>query len=216
MTIRVLIADDHALFRDGLVSLLEDAGFLVIGQAGDGQSAIEQTMDLHPDLVLLDLHMPRMNGLEALRQIKGRIPEMPVVMLTISDDEDCLVEAIKEGAEGYLLKQVDFKTFLEALSGLQRGEAALMGKSVKVLMSRLARLSTQDTQQKPRVVLSDREIEILRLIAKGHSNAAISDEISLSENTIKYHIKNILQKLNAHNRMEAVLAAMREGILQNE
>lgn len=213
MTIRVLVADDHALFRDGIVSLLEAAGFAVIGQAGDGQSAVEQTMDLHPDLVLLDLQMPGMNGLEALREIKNRMPEMQVVMLTVSDGEEHLLEAIKEGADGYLLKHLDSKTFLEALAGLQRGEAALTGKSVKVLMNRLARPSTLNTQLKSRIVLSDREIEILRLVAKGHSNAIISVEISLSENTIKYHIKNILQKLHAHNRTEAVLAAMREKML---
>jgi len=216
MTMRVLVADDHALFRDGIVSLLEAAGFIVIGQAGDGQSAVEQTLTLHPDLVLLDLHMPGMNGLEALRRIKNKMPETQIVMLTVSDDEDHLVEAIQGGAEGYLLKHLDSRTFMEALASLQRGEAAMTGKSVKVLMNRLASQSARNAQKIPRVVLSPREIEILRLVAKGHSNAAISVQVSLSENTIKYHIKNILQKFGAHNRTEAVLAAVREGMLQED
>jgi DNA-binding NarL/FixJ family response regulator len=212
---RVLVADDHSLFRDGLVSLLEASGFKVVGQAGDGQSAVEQTLKLHPDLVLLDMQMPVMNGLEALRQIKATSPETLVVILTVSEEENHLIEAVKAGANGYLLKHLSSKAFLDTLSGLQRGEAAITGKSVTVIMQNLASLSAQNAKQPPAVSLSEREIEILRLVAEGQSNAAISGKISLSENTVKYHLKNIMQKLNAHNRMEAVIIAVRDGLLKD-
>ena len=212
---RVLVADDHSLFRDGLISLLEASGFKVVGQAGDGQSAVEQALKLRPDLVLLDLQMPIMGGLEALRRIKETAPEIKVVMLTVSDDESHLIEAVKAGANGYLLKHLNSKTFLDTLAGLQRGEAAISGKSVTVIMQNMASLSAQNAKQPPAISLSEREIEILRLVAEGHSNAAISGEVSLSENTVKYHLKNAMQKLNAHTRVEAVIAAMREGLLKD-
>lgn len=213
---RVLVADDHSLFRDGLVSLLEAADFTVVGQAGDGQSAVEQAMILRPDLILLDLHMPVMNGLEALRQIRVKLPETQIVMLTVSDDENNLLEAIKAGANGYLLKHLNSQAFLKALDGLQRGEAAITRTATTKVMKNLADLSAQKETPKRGPVLSDREIEILRLAAEGHSNQVISEKISLSENTVKYHIKNILQKLNVHTRMEAVMFAMRNGLLNDD
>jgi DNA-binding NarL/FixJ family response regulator len=208
------VADDHSLFRDGLVSLLEAAGYTVVGQAGDGQSAVEQALNLQPDLVLLDLHMPIMNGLEALRQIKEKQPATHVVMLTVSDDETHLVEAMKAGANGYLYKLLNSQEFLQALEGLQRGEAAITIKSATVVIEKLSSLSMK-TQPKLADSLSEREIEILRLVANGESNVAISTKISVSENTVKYHLKHILQKLNARNRTEAVIAAIQAGILKS-
>ena len=212
---RVLVADDHSLFRDGLVSLLEAADFSVIGQAGDGQDAIVQALSLRPDLILLDLHMPIMNGLDALRQIRKQLPDVLIVMLTVSDDENNLLEAIKAGADGYLLKHLNSQAFIKAINGLQRGEAAITRTATTKVMKSLAALSTQKETLKPEIVLSDRELEILKLVAEGHSNQSISQKISLSENTIKYHLKNILQKLNAHTRMEAVIFAMRNGLIEN-
>lgn len=211
---RVLIADDHSLFRDGLVSLLDAAGFTVIGQAGDGQSAVEQAATLRPELVLLDLHMPVMNGLEALRKIRQELPEAQIVMLTVSDDENNLIEAIKSGANGYLLKYLSSKAFIEALKGLQLGEAAISRSATTKVIKSLTEISDQKSTQKSSVTLSEREIEILRLVAEGHSNQDVSRKVSLSENTVKYHIKNILQKLNAHNRIEAVTIAIRKGWLE--
>ena len=211
---RVLVADDHSLFRDGLVSLLDAAGFTVIGQVGDGQAAVEQAVGLRPDLVLLDLHMPIMNGLEALCQIRQKLPEAQIVMLTVSDDENNLIEAIKSGADGYLLKHLSSQAFIKALEGLQRGEAAITRSATTKVMKSLAEISVQKSTQKSSVTLSEREIEILRLVAEGYSNQDVSRKISLSENTVKYHIKNILQKLNAHNRIEAVTIAMRKGWLE--
>jgi two-component system nitrate/nitrite response regulator NarL len=211
---RVLVADDHSLFRDGLVSLLEVAGYTVVGQAGDGQSAVDQAFNLQPDLILLDLHMPIMNGLDALRHIKEKQPGTFVVMLTVSDDESHLVEAMKAGANGYLYKHLNSQEFLRALEGLQRGEAAISMKSATVVIEKLSSLST-NSQTKSADALSEREVEILRLVANGYSNAVIATKISISENTVKYHLKHILQKLNARNRTEAVTAAMQAGILKS-
>jgi two-component system nitrate/nitrite response regulator NarL len=211
---RVLVADDHSLFRDGLVSLLEVAGYTVVGQAGDGQSAVDQSFRLQPDLILLDLHMPIMNGLDALRHIKEKQPETFVVMLTVSDDESHLVDAMKAGANGYLYKHLNAQEFLRALDGLQRGEAAISMKSATVVIEKLSSLST-NSQPKPADALSEREVEILRLVANGHSNSVIATKISISENTVKYHLKHILQKLNARNRTEAVIAAMQAGLLKS-
>ncbi|MEW6401397.1 MAG: response regulator transcription factor [Chloroflexota bacterium] len=213
MTRRVLVADDHSLFRDGIVSLLEAAGFTVVGQAGDGQTAVEQAISLRPDLILLDLNMPNMNGLEALDQIRRKLPEVQVVMLTVSDDETNLLDAIKAGANGYLLKHLNSQAFLKALEGLQRGEAAITRSAMAKVMKSFAELTHQKTTQKPDVLLSERETEILRLVAGGQSNQSISHTISLSENTVKYHIKNILRKLGVHNRTEAIHIAIRRGLL---
>ncbi len=213
---RVLVADDHSLFRDGLVSLLEAAGFTVVGQAENGQMAVEKSAQLRPDLILLDIHMPVMNGLEALRQITSTMADVKIVMLTVSEDEENLLEAIKSGASGYLLKNLNSQAFIKALEGLKRGEAALARAAVPKVMKSLADLSRQRFGQEAGVALSDREMEILRLVAEGQSNAVISEQISLSENTVKYHLKNIMQKMNAHSRMEAVMSAMKSGLLKDK
>jgi DNA-binding NarL/FixJ family response regulator len=213
---RVLVADDHSLFRDGLVSLLEAAGYTVAGQAGNGQEAVNLARSLHPQLVLLDLHMPVMNGLDALHQIKEEMPEVQVVMLTVSDDESNLIEAIKGGAEGYLLKHLNSQAFLKALDGLQHGEAAITRVAMTKVMKSLAELSRQKSSETADEVPSEREIAILHLMAEGLSNQEISRRISLSENTVKYHLKNIFQKLHARNRTEAVTFAMRSGLLEEK
>jgi DNA-binding NarL/FixJ family response regulator len=213
---RVLVADDHSLFRDGLVSLLEAAGYTVVGQAGNGQEAVELARSLRPELVLLDIHMPVMNGLEALRQIKDEMPEIQAVMLTVSDEEANLIEAIKSGADGYLLKHLNSQAFLKAIEGLQHGEAALTLAAATTVMKSLAELSRQKPEETSDEALSDRETGILHLMAEGLSNQEISRRISLSENTVKYHLKNIFQKLHAHNRTEAVTFAMRSGLLEEK
>src|SRR5512137_1305239 len=126
---RVLVVDDHSLFRDGIVSLLGATGFTVVGQAGDGKAAVAEALRLKPELVLLDIHMPEMTGLEALKQIKAQLPETRVVMLTVSEAEESLGEAIRNGADGYLLKHLSGTEFIEMLDGLKRGEAAITRKS---------------------------------------------------------------------------------------
>ena len=211
---KVLVADDYSLFRDGIISLLEAAGFEVVGQVGNGQLAVEETLRLRPDLVLLDINMPQLNGLEALRQIKASLPETQVVMLTVSDEDADLFEATKSGAHGYLLKDLNAYEFLEMLKGLQRGEAAITRRTARRLMDRFAASSHQrhDLAED----LTQREIKLLRLVAEGHSNKVLAQKLSISENTVKYHLKNILQKLGAQNRTEAVAYAIGSGLIKPE
>jgi DNA-binding NarL/FixJ family response regulator len=209
---RVLVADDHSLFRDGIVSLLEAAGFEVAGQVGDGKAAVEATRRLHPDLVLMDITMPVMTGLEALREIRETEPDIQVVMLTVSDEDQNLFEAIRLGARGFLLKNLNAAEFIQALEGLQRGEAAITRQTAARLMDGFAKLSQQPAT--PAESLTQREIELLQLIVDGLSNKAIAERLNLSENTVKYHIKNILQKLGVQNRTEAATHALRDGLLK--
>jgi DNA-binding NarL/FixJ family response regulator len=205
---RVLVADDHSLFRDGIVSLLEAAGFEVVGQVGDGHAAVEAALLLNPDLVLLDLAMPELSGLEALEQIHQALPDTPVVMLTMSDDDADVLAAIKAGARGYLLKSLNSEEFFAMLEGLERGEAAMTRQTTANLMRGLT-----SPVGLPIGSLTPRELELLRLVAKGMPNKTIALELSVSENTVKYHLKSILQKLNAGNRTEAVTEAIRRGLL---
>jgi NarL family two-component system response regulator LiaR len=207
---RVLVADDHSLFRDGLVSLLEAAGHDVVGQVGDGEAAVEGAGRLRPELVLLDISMPGMDGLEALRRIKAEYPEIQVVMLTVSDDDSTLLQALRAGAQGYLLKSLDAGEFLEMVQGIGRGEAAMSRRTTARLLEGLSR---EDEQPEPHERLTDREKELLALVARGLSNKAIAAEMSISENTVKYYMKNILQKLGAQNRTEAAAYALQSGLV---
>lgn len=209
---RVLVADDHTLFRDGITSLLEAAGFEVIGQVGDGQAAVEAARRLRPDLVLLDIGMPRMSGLEALRKIKEQEPKTQVVMLTVSEDDADLLEAIKAGAHGYLLKDLHADEFLQMLEGLQHGEAAISRRTAARLIGGLT--SHPDSRHRTAERLTEREIELLQCVAGGLSNKAIAQQLSISENTVKYHLKKIFQKLHVQNRTEAVTHAMQAGMLE--
>jgi DNA-binding NarL/FixJ family response regulator len=209
---RVLVADDHSLFRDGIVSLLEAAGHQVVAQVGDGRAAVEAALQWKPDLVLLDITMPVMDGPQALREIRAALPETKIVMLTVSDEDELLLDCVSSGASGYMLKSLTSEEFLGLLQGLERGEAALTGKMTARLIKGVA------DRPKPREQatdsLSPREIELLVLVGAGHSNKAIAGQLSISENTVKYHMKNILQKLAAKNRTEAVTQAIRAGLLE--
>ncbi len=208
---RVIVADDHSLFRDGVVSLLEAAGFEVVGQAGDGAQAVALVQQLHPDLVLLDITMPRMGGLEALRQIRDTAPGVHAVMLTVSDDDADLLEAMRSGARGYLLKNLKSDEFLELLGGLARGETALTRQAA----SRVIQGLTQSRSSVGRgVQLTERELELLPLLVEGLANREIAEQLSVSENTVKYHVKAILQKLDAKNRTEAAMFAIRAGLVK--
>ncbi|MCJ7823474.1 MAG: response regulator transcription factor [Anaerolineales bacterium] len=211
MTRRVMVADDHSLFRDGLVSLLEAAGYEIAAQVGDGQDALIQAKLTKPDLILLDLSMPLLDGHEALPQLLKIVPEAKIVILTVSEEDDDLLKAIQAGAHGYLVKNLNAKDFLELLDGLERGEAAVTRRTAARLMARLAenrfpmKTMTED--------LTARELELLELVGEGYSNRALSEKLSISTNTVKYHLKNIFQKLGAQNRAEAVAHAIRTGIL---
>ena len=206
---RIFIVDDHSLFRDGVISLLEADGHTVVGQAGDGLTAVGSVRSAKPDMVLMDIKMPGMDGIEALRLIKSASPEVKVIMLTVSEDEASLIDAIRAGADGYLLKHLNAKDFLEMISGIERGEAAI----TRSLTTRLLRHMATPEPESERSLLSEREVEILKLVSTGMSNRAIADELLISENTVKYHLKNILHKLGVSNRTEAVSWAIQKRVL---
>jgi len=210
--LRVLVADDHTLFRDGVVSLLEAAGFEVVGQVGDGLAAVEAAVELRPDLVLMDITMPKLGGLEALRRMRDEAPEVQVVMLTVSDQDSDLLASIRFGAKGFIHKSLSAQEFLEMISGLERGEAAMSRKTAARLIAGLGSEPAPRLDDRPR--LTPRETELLELVANGLSNKAIAQALSVTENTVKYHIRNILQKLGAQNRTEAVAHALRAGLFK--
>jgi DNA-binding NarL/FixJ family response regulator len=209
---RVLIADDHSLFRDGIASLLEAAGFDVVGQVGDGHAAVEETLRLRPDLVLMDIAMPQMTGLEALSQIKKQAPETPVVMLTVSDDDRDLMQAIRNGAQGYLMTDLTATEFFKMLEGVCLGEAAMTRKTTARLLECFGSPPPRPCNQK--TDLTHREKELLRPLVEGLSNRAMAQRLSISENTVKYHMKNIFQKLNVQNRTEAATCAIQMGLVE--
>lgn len=208
---QVLVADDHSLFRDGITSLLEAAGYEVIEQVGDGEQAIEAVRRLKPELVLLDISMPKKSGLDALKQIKLEYPETQVVMLTVSDDDENLFAAIQSGADGYLLKDLNTTEFIALLEGLGDGEAAIDRKMTTRLVNGYKTLANDGGQSQNN--LTKREIELLHLMVDGTSNKGIAEKLFISENTVKYHIRNILQKLGVQNRTEAVGIAIKKGLL---
>ena len=217
MGIRVLLADDHPLFRDGVAALLRTRGFDVVGEAGDGVEALEMTRQLHPDLILMDIQMPRLDGLMATRLITTETPEARVIMLTVSEEDENLFEAIKSGAQGYLLKNTDTQTFFELLTGVSRGEAPMSRQLAGKILREFARKMTGEKQpDEHEGELSEREKDVLRLVAEGLTNRDIGGRLNLSENTIKYHLKNIMQKLHLKNRAQAVAFALSSGMLKEK
>lgn len=210
---RVLLVDDHALFRAGLASLLQASGLDVVGQASDGEEAVAKATELHPDLIFMDITMPRRNGLEATRAIKTLLPETTIVMLTVSDDEADLFEAIKSGAEGYLLKNLREQEFAEFLLRLERGEALMSQGLAQKLLAEFARLKTAESREQLLQQLSDREQEVLRLVASGATNREVAEALFISENTVAFHMKNILTKLHLRNRAEVTRWAVEHGLL---
>lgn len=216
MTMRILIADDHPLFRNGIRSLLEMQGFEVIGEARDGLESLTKARELHPDLVLMDLSMPNLNGLDATRVLTTEMPEVKVVILTASEDEQDLFEAIKCGATGYLTKSLEAETFFALLEGVSRGEAPITKTLATKILHEFARQAQQPEAPvtNPVEPLTPREREVIALVAEGRTNHEIGERLFLSENTIKYHLTNILSKLHLNNRAEAVAYALRTGLIQ--
>lgn len=208
---RILLADDHALFRAGLANLLKAWGFQVVGEAGDGKQAIAKTRELRPDVVFMDIKMPIANGLEATRAIKAEFPDTKVVILTVSDEEQDLFEAIKSGAEGYLLKNLQEEEFAELVSRLSRGEPTMSPGLARKLLHEFARLKSAHRGPGTDSELTDREREVLELVASGATNKKIAATLYISENTVNYHMKNILTKLHLRNRAEVVAWALQHG-----
>lgn len=210
---RILIADDHALFRDGLRSLLEARGQEVVGEANTGRTAVALARDLHPDIVLMDLDMPDMGGLEATRLISADMPDINVVVVTASEEEADLFEAIKSGAHGYLHKNLEADRLIALLNGVMEGEPALTpGLARKVLGAFAAPPAHAPKPETPGESLTPRESEVLDLLAQGvTSTRDLADRLFISENTVKYHLKQILQKLHLQNRAQVVAYAIKHG-----
>lgn len=214
-SIRVLLADDHPLFRKGIASLLSaEPGFEVLGEAANGEEAIGKARDLMPDVILMDVSMPGLNGLEATRRIKQDLPYVRIVMLTVSDEDDHLFEAIKNGAQGYLLKKIDPQTLFRTLRGAMEGEAPLSRVMGTKLLAEFARQRRGAGHPTPSATLTDRERDVLRLLATGKTNKEIAGALAIAENTVKNHLKNILEKLHLENRVQAATFALREGLVE--
>jgi two-component system NarL family response regulator len=214
--IRVLIADDQALFRRGLdVVLGTEENVEVVAEAEDGEAAIAQAEALAPDVVLMDVRMPRVNGIEAARRIREMLPSTKILMLTVSDEEDDLYEAIKAGANGYLLKDISAEEVAAAIQSVAQGQSLISPSMASKLLTEFNSLARQaaEKEQLPAPVLTARELEVLKLVARGMSNKDVADELFISENTVKNHVRNILEKLHLHSRMEAVMYAVRKRLL---
>lgn len=215
--IRVLVVDDHALFRRGLQMVLKDEPDIeVVGEAGDGTEAVAKAAESTPDIVLMDVRMPRRGGIDATSAIKETVPSAKIVMLTISDEEADLYDAIKAGAMGYLLKEIPIDEVATAIRAVHNGQSLISPSMASKLLTEFASMikKTDDRPPLPTPRLTDREMEVLRLVAKGLNNRDIARELYISENTVKNHIRNILEKLQLHSRMEAVVYAVREKLLE--
>jgi DNA-binding NarL/FixJ family response regulator len=211
---RVVLADDHALFRDGVSSLLQAWGHEVVGHAADGREAVNLVTRLEPDLVLMDVRMPGMSGVEATQAIAAIRPEMPIVMLTVSEDEEDLFAAIRAGARGYLLKDLEAAQLHAMIDTVARGEAAITPATAARIIRHLSTMSGADGSA--RDALTARELEVLRLVTDGRRNKEIAAELGISENTAKYHLRNILEKLHAESRTEVAARAIREGLVARD
>ena len=211
--IRLLLADDHHLFRKGLASLLEkEPGFEIAGEAQDGAEAIAIARALKPDLVLMDIHMPVVNGLEATRQIAEALPATRIVMLTVSEEDKDLFEAIKCGAHGYLSKKIEPERLRELLIGVFRGEAPLSRSSAAKILREFAAGASSGFKNSSDDELTPREKDVLQLLAAGLTNKEIGGKLDIAENTVKNHLKSILAKLHLQNRVQAATLAIQQGL----
>ena len=212
--IRVAVVDDQELFRRGLTMLLgvED-DIEVVGEASDGIAGTELAASAVPDVILMDVRMPKLSGIEAITAVRNAAPGARIVMLTVSDEEADLYEAIKGGASGYLLKDASIDEVAQAVRVVADGQSLISPSMAMKLLDEFKQMSRTDRQQLPTPRLTDRELEVLKLVAQGLNNREIAKRLFISENTVKNHVRNILEKLQLHSRMEAVMYAVREKLL---
>jgi DNA-binding NarL/FixJ family response regulator len=217
--IRTLIVDDHALFRRGLEMVLDsEQDIELVGQASDGEEAVEKAGESLPDVVLMDIRMPRSSGIEACRAMKEVVPSAKIVILTISDEEEDLFEAIRAGASGYLLKDIPLDEVAETVRAVHGGQSLINPSMAGKLLTEFAALARRDQEERveqiPAPRLTEREMQVLKLVARGMNNRDIGKELFISDNTVKNHVRNILEKLQIHSRMEAVMVAVRDKLIE--
>jgi two-component system nitrate/nitrite response regulator NarL len=213
-TLRILLVDDHLLFRKGLARLLDaQPDFEIVGEAADGLEAVGKAELLHPDVVLMDIRMPNCDGLEATRRIKGQMPNVRVVMLTVSEDEQDLAAAVRHGADGYLLKDLLPEALFQYLRGAMSGEAPISPTMTGKLFHQLAQQSRPALQPAAAAILSARECEVLALVVDGCSNQEIGQELGIAHNTVKNHLRSILTRLGVKNRAQAAAYAVSHGLV---
>ncbi|MGZ8228905.1 MAG: response regulator [Burkholderiales bacterium] len=210
--LRILLVDDHTLFRSGVKALLaRQADFEVVGEASDGLEGVKRAKQLRPDVVLMDVDMPGITGREALKMMTEELPDVPVLMLTVSEDAEDLLDTLQSGARGYLLKNIDTEYFVDAIRRAARGEAVVSPQMTGKLVAGL-KGGARAPQPAERERLSAREREILVLLARGASNKEIARELALADSTVKIHVQNILRKLNLSSRVQAAVYAVESGI----
>lgn len=212
--VRVLLADDHALFREGLAGIINSQPDLkVVGEANDGLEALVKARELKPDLILMDVQMPGMDGVEAARQIKQTLPETIIVMLTVRGEDEILFEALKHGAQGYLLKEIRSQDLLEMVRGARRGEAALSPTLAGHVLAEFRRMSKYGAVYESDDGLTERELQVLIKVSQGATDKEIAEALTISLNTVKTHIRNILSKLHVSTRREAARVAKTKGLM---
>ena len=213
---RVLLVDDHDLFRAGIASVLARRPDIeIVGEAGDGFEAVEQAREMAPDLILMDIAMPRCNGLDALRLIKREMPGIKIVMLTVSEEDEDVFQAVKEGAEGYLLKNLGRQKLLDAVDGVRRDEAPISEVLAARILREFRRKPPGAQAEEAPEDLTARETQVLVRVAAGDSNREIAEALCIAENTVKIHVCNILGKLHLRNRVEAAVYATRKGLISD-
>ena len=211
--LRVLLVDDHDLFRTGLRNLLEEQGVQIVGEAANGQDAIRCVREVAPDVVVMDLNMPGMSGVDATREITSFAPLTRVVVLTISDQDDDVMDAIVAGACGYLVKDSSIQELIRGITSAAIGESLISPPIAAKVLQRMRAVTLDKGAERIRSELSDRELEVLRLIANGKDNSQIAEALHISPKTVKNHISNILMKLQIENRIQAAVYAVRSGIV---
>lgn len=214
--IRVILADDHTVFRQGLKSLLSlEKDISIVSEAGNGKEAVDFAKQLHPDVIIMDINMPVLNGLEATKQIKAELPKTKIVILTSQGDDKSVFSLIEAGADGYLLKDVAAENLITAIRDVYAGKSILHPEVAQKLITRL---TSKEEHSKPKIsnLLTDREIEVLKALAKGYSNMQIAETLFISQRTVQNHLHNIYNKLGVNGRTEAVIYAIQEGIISKE
>jgi two-component system, NarL family, nitrate/nitrite response regulator NarL len=212
--IRILLVDDHSLFRGGIKSLLESQDdFEVVGEASDGLEGVKRAKQLQPDVVLLDLHMPGTSGLEALQMLTEDVPKAEVLMLTVSEDAQDLMQAIRSGARGYLLKNIEMKFLVDSIHQAVKGESVMSPQMSAALVDAVREPVIEKRLEKKAIKLTPRESEIIIMLAQGESNKSIARTLDLAESTVKIHVQGILRKLNISSRVQAAVYAVEHGLV---